>query len=59
MLQSLRDRRVLERTKVLVLTVRCSESETLRALSLGASDHVAKPFSLPVLLRRINGLLDG
>ena len=42
---------------VLLLTARANESETVMGLELGASDHVAKPFSPQVLLRRIERLL--
>ncbi|HEX2201833.1 MAG TPA: response regulator, partial [Longimicrobium sp.] len=49
--------RVLERTRVVMLTVRSSESEVVQALEMGAFDHVAKPFSVPVLLQRIRRAL--
>ena len=38
---------------MLVLTARASEPDVVAALELGARDHVAKPFSLPVLLARV------
>lgn len=47
----------LERTAVVMLTVRSTEGEVLRSLELGATDHVSKPFSVPVLLRRVRALL--
>ena len=37
-----------------MLTARSSEAEVLRAISLGASEHIAKPFSIPVLLARLD-----
>jgi len=43
--------------RVIMLTVLSVESEILEALELGACDHVAKPFSLPVLLQRIRHTL--
>lgn len=49
--------RQLERTRVIVLTVRTHEAEVVRALELGAFDHVSKPFSVPVLLQRIRRAL--
>jgi diguanylate cyclase (GGDEF)-like protein len=58
-LQVLRERGVLRSTKVVVLTARSTETETLRALGLGAVDHIAKPFSLPILVRRIRSVLAG
>jgi DNA-binding response OmpR family regulator len=47
----------LERTRVVMLTARAGEREVLAALELGAVDHVAKPFSLPVLLERVRATL--
>lgn len=44
-------------TPVIVLTARSTEAETLRALGLGAREHIAKPFSVPVLLSRIDHVL--
>jgi len=56
-LQALATNGVLAGTKVIMLTGRSSEAETLRSLELGASDHVAKPFSIAVLMQRIDSLL--
>jgi diguanylate cyclase (GGDEF)-like protein len=47
----------LVRTKVVMLTFRASEREILQTLELGADDHVAKPFSVPVLMQRVRRLL--
>ncbi len=44
---------VLARMRVIMVTARANESEVLKAFDLGASDHVAKPFSVQVLMRRI------
>ena len=52
-LRALRDERLLTSMKVIMLTVRASEEEVLQTLNLGAFDHVAKPFSLPILLEKI------
>ncbi|HST60022.1 MAG TPA: response regulator [Longimicrobium sp.] len=49
--------RLTERTRVIMLTVRTHEAEVVRALELGAFDHVSKPFSVPVLLQRIRRAL--
>lgn len=49
---------VLATCRFIVLTGRSSESETVRALELGAFDHVAKPFSIPVLMQRVRRALD-
>lgn len=48
----------LSSTRVIMLTLRSSDAEILESLDLGAFDHVAKPFSLPVLLHRIRRALD-
>lgn len=44
-------------TPVLVLTARSTENDQLRALRTGADDFLTKPFSYPVLLARLRGLL--
>jgi diguanylate cyclase (GGDEF)-like protein len=51
--------RVLERTRVIVLTVRSHEAEVVQSLEEGAFDHVAKPFSVPILLQRIRRAMRG
>jgi CheY-like chemotaxis protein len=48
---------VLRHTHVLMLTSHAMESEVLNALELGAFDHVAKPFSVPVLMHRLQRAL--
>ncbi|MGA3148534.1 MAG: response regulator [Acidimicrobiales bacterium] len=53
-LQVLSDQGVLRDTKVIMLTARSNEAEMLRALGLGATEHIAKPFSIPVLLGRLD-----
>jgi len=47
-----------DRTRVMMLTARTAESEVLRALELGAFDHVSKPFSVPILLHKIRIALE-
>ncbi len=44
-------------TPMLVLTARSTENDQLRALRTGADDFLTKPFSYPVLLARLRGLL--
>jgi diguanylate cyclase (GGDEF)-like protein len=44
-------------THVVMLTFRASEREVLSSLELGAVDHIAKPFSVPVLMQRVRRLL--
>lgn len=53
----LRDAGALARTPVIMLTARSSETETLAALGLGAAEHIAKPFSVPILVNRIEHAL--
>ena len=48
---------VLADTRVIMLTARTAEDEVLRALELGAIDHVAKPFSIPVLMQKLRRAL--
>lgn len=56
-LRALRETDALARTRVVMLTARTGEADTLEAQELGAFDHVAKPFSVPVLLQRIRRAL--
>ena len=56
-LKRLSDAHVLSRSKVIMLTARSAELEVLRAMELGAFDHVAKPFSTPVLVQRVRRAL--
>jgi diguanylate cyclase (GGDEF)-like protein len=48
---------VAARTHIIMLTVRAGELEVVKALELGAADHVAKPFSIQVLMRRVQRAL--
>ncbi len=57
LLQRLGSQGALKVTQVVMLTARTNEREVIRALDLGAVDHVAKPFSLPVLLHKLRALL--
>jgi DNA-binding response OmpR family regulator len=40
-----------------MVTAHGAESEVLKALELGASDHVIKPFSVPVLVQKLRPVL--
>jgi two-component system, OmpR family, KDP operon response regulator KdpE len=42
---------------VIVLSVRASEAEKVRALDSGANDYVTKPFGIQELMARVRGLL--
>jgi diguanylate cyclase (GGDEF)-like protein len=44
-------------SSVIMLTGRTGEREVLAALELGAIDHIAKPFSVPVLMHKVRTLL--
>jgi len=57
LLRRMARRGVLERSRVIMLTARSGEGEVLEALELGAFDHVAKPFSVPVLMERLQRAL--
>jgi diguanylate cyclase (GGDEF)-like protein len=58
-LQVLKSHGVLDGTRVIMLTARSSEAEMLRALGLGAIEHITKPFSVPFLLGRLDQVLPG
>ncbi len=57
-LRTLRERGVLDRMQVIMLTARGAEGEVVAALESGAIDHVTKPFSVPVLMQRVRRALD-
>lgn len=49
--------RRIDRTPILVLSVRGEEEDKVRALDLGADDYVTKPFSMRELLARVRSHL--
>jgi two-component system KDP operon response regulator KdpE len=49
--------RQIDRTPILVLSVREGEGDKVRALDLGADDYVTKPFSIQELLARVRSQL--
>ena len=53
-LRQLQHQKLLGGTRVIMLTARSSEAELLRGLGLGATEYIAKPFSIPVLLRKLD-----
>jgi two-component system KDP operon response regulator KdpE len=53
----LRELRQWTRVPVIVLSVRASEHDKVRALDAGANDYVTKPFSIQELMARVRGLL--
>jgi diguanylate cyclase (GGDEF)-like protein len=48
---------VTKGSAVLMVTARTGESDVLAALELGAVDHIAKPFSVPVLMHKVRSVL--
>jgi PleD family two-component response regulator len=56
-LRTMAENGTLRRTRVIMLTGRASEAELLEALATGATDHVAKPFTVEALLQRIRAAL--
>ena len=46
-------RRMAPRLQILMLTVRDSEADKVRALDAGADDYITKPFSIPELAARL------
>jgi diguanylate cyclase (GGDEF)-like protein len=56
-LRTLATAHTLRRTRVVMLSQRTSDAETLQAFELGAFDYVSKPFSVAVLLERIRRAL--
>jgi CheY-like chemotaxis protein/HPt (histidine-containing phosphotransfer) domain-containing protein len=57
-LAELSQARALADTRVVMLTARSHQADVLRAHQLGAFDYIAKPFGIPLLLRRVNRALD-
>ncbi len=49
--------KVTNGTSVIMLTARTGERDVLAALELGAIDHIAKPFSVPVLMHKVRTVL--
>ncbi|MBA3655885.1 MAG: response regulator [Gemmatimonadaceae bacterium] len=52
-LRALSKHRVTLKSRVIMLSARSGEHDILTALQLGATDHVTKPFSLPVLMQKV------
>lgn len=48
---------VTKASSVVMLTARSGESDVLSAFELGAVDHIAKPFSVPVLMHKVRSLV--
>jgi DNA-binding response OmpR family regulator len=57
-LRDMARRDALAATRVIMVTLRSSEAEVLEALEIGAFDHVAKPFSVSVLVHRVRRAIE-
>lgn len=51
-------RKAKPRLPVIMLTAKTSEDDIVNGLKLGADDYIAKPFSLRILLTRVENLLN-
>jgi diguanylate cyclase (GGDEF)-like protein len=56
-LRRLKAGEVTRLSNVVMLTARTGERDILAALELGAADHIAKPFSVPVLMHKVRAVL--
>jgi PleD family two-component response regulator len=56
-LQTLAQDGITGSTRVVMLTVRATEPEVLKALEMGAFDHIGKPFSVQILMQRLRRAL--
>jgi diguanylate cyclase (GGDEF)-like protein len=56
-LRRLKAGEVTRSSSVVMLTSRTGERDVLTALELGATDHIAKPFSVPVLMHKVRTAL--
>jgi diguanylate cyclase (GGDEF)-like protein len=56
-LRRLKAGEVTRQSSVVMLTSRTGEQDVLTALELGATDHIAKPFSVPVLMHKVRTVL--
>jgi DNA-binding response OmpR family regulator len=48
---------ILQDLPVLVVTGRATDAEVVQTLSEGAAEHIAKPFSVPLLVRKVQRAL--
>ncbi|HYT10629.1 MAG TPA: response regulator, partial [Mycobacteriales bacterium] len=56
-LRQLRLAGILEQLPVIVVSARATEAEALQTPEEGAADHIAKPFSVPLLVRKLQRAL--
>lgn len=57
-LRRLAEEKLLQRTKVIMLTLSAAEAEVLSTLEMGAFEHIGKPFNMPILMQRIRRALE-
>ena len=53
----LKDRETLKEIPVIFITSKNDESSELEGINLGAADYISKPFSAPLLIKRIENQL--
>lgn len=58
MLRKLHTNNALTSNQMIILTTHTSQHEILTALQVGANDHIAKPFSLAMLIQHVQQALD-
>ena len=56
-LRRLKAGEITRSSSIVMLTSRTGERDVLAALELGAADHIAKPFSVPVLMHKVRAML--
>ena len=49
---------VVQRTRVIMLTVGSAQAEVAQARALGAFDYVAKPFNVPAVMQRVRRAIE-
>ncbi len=57
LMRQLKAENKLADSRVLMLSARSTQKDVLTALELGATDHIAKPFTLPILLEKVRRAL--
>ncbi len=55
--ETLRNIRQYSKVPVIMLTAKCTEADELLSFGIGADEYITKPFSLMILLARVQALL--
>ncbi len=58
-LKELKDNKETATVSVLLLTATKDENTVIKSIELGVSDYITKPFSLDVIMSRINKIVRG